>query len=228
MTLLGKRKRRASLQATSPPPQPNSDSDSRFRALLQKHFEATYAPLPTLSTPQKNPDESSDDGGEDSSTSTSSEPSDWSGLSDRSTAEVEVIEHSGASGDMDSGCAETSKLERKAFMTCKPPPHASASASHPAKNTPSSTAAPLANSASASAAALAANDLALHRLLTESHLLSANPASSLNPNPNSTLSLSLNPSLSARHAATDLRLLSLGAKTPLKALAQKTMPLAHR
>lgn len=55
-------------------------------------------------------------------------------------------------------------------------------------------------------------DLALQRLLTESHLLES----------------SSNPTLSGtnRHKATDLRLQSLGAKTSM--MKQEKMPMAHR
>jgi hypothetical protein len=55
-------------------------------------------------------------------------------------------------------------------------------------------------------------DLALQRLLTESHLLD----SSTNPTPSG----------NNRHKATDLRLQALGAKTSI--LKQEKMPMAHR
>jgi hypothetical protein len=56
------------------------------------------------------------------------------------------------------------------------------------------------------------NDLALQRLLKESHLL--DPASDLNPTGKN------------RHKALDLRVQSLGAKTSL--FEQQKMPMSHR
>lgn len=60
------------------------------------------------------------------------------------------------------------------------------------------------------------NDLALQRLLKESHLL----------DPSSTASLSAGPSGKNRHKATDLRIQSLGSKASI--LAQEKMPMSHR
>lgn len=62
------------------------------------------------------------------------------------------------------------------------------------------------------------NDVALQRLLRDSHLLSTNAKSLANPN------LTLTGSL--RHKSTDLHLQTLGAKNSIH--AQKSMPMTHR
>jgi hypothetical protein len=60
------------------------------------------------------------------------------------------------------------------------------------------------------------NDLALQRLLRDSHLLSKSSSDTS----------SLIATGAARHKSTDLQLLSLGSKTSIH--AQKSMPMSHR
>lgn len=99
-----------------------------------------------------------------------------------------------------------SKEELKRFMSSKPPTETtSRSSSKALKSKPALEDDP-------SEAANLKKDLALQRLLAESHLLES----------------SSNPTLTGvnRHKATDLRLQSLGAKNSI--LAQKRMPIAMR
>jgi hypothetical protein len=97
-----------------------------------------------------------------------------------------------------------SKSELKTFMSPKPPTALEQSSLlKPALSTASSDDPSEGNNLK--------NDLALQRLLTESHLLDSSSSPVLSGN--------------NRHKATDLRLRKLGAKTSI--LDQKKMPLSH-
>jgi hypothetical protein len=198
-TLLGKRKRRA------PPPTQTSPSESededQLRALFAKHFEAKFKPLP-IETPKVALKELSKSSDEDSEAE-----SDWSGLSSTHTPTVTIIEHK--TPTLQPSSSETSsKNDLKAFLAGKPP----TSANTPMTKAPLK-ATPTALSTEDSQENLK-NDLALQRLLTESHLLSSNTSSLLNPSGKN------------RHKATDLRLQKLGSKTSV--FKQEKMPMSHR
>ncbi|RKF56685.1 hypothetical protein OnM2_079031 [Erysiphe neolycopersici] len=125
--------------------------------------------------------------------------SDWNGFSDEE-ASPQIIEHTTTQTQM----ALMSKAEIKTFMSSKPPTQDLSSFSMtPNKATQDDNHTEAEN---------IKNDIALHRFLSESHLLES----------------AQNPTLSGnnRHKATDLRLLDLGSRHSI--LTQKNMPMAHR
>lgn len=128
----------------------------------------------------------------------------WTDIADG--ANVETIEHTAPISK-----ALMSKNELRRFMSSKPPTDPSSIdsifASAPkAKVLPSDDDPTETNNLK--------NDLALQRLIAESHLLDSYTSSSDGPTG------------SNRHKAMDLRIQSLGAKTSI--LTQKSMPLSHR
>ncbi|KAI9837485.1 MAG: hypothetical protein M1819_007133 [Sarea resinae] len=201
--LLGKRKR----QKVRTDERDDADGDhgeenGDLQAIFQRHFEAQFKPLQQVKKgPQKETAVVEREEDEEEEEEEEEEESDWGGFSDHSAQEVEVIEHTTqASRD------RASKDEMKAFMSSKPP-----SAVLKTKSTASKRPPDTADEDNTDAANLK-NDLALQRLLNESHLLDNNTAFS--------------PSGRNRHKATDLRLRTLGAKTSI--LTQEKMPLSHR
>jgi hypothetical protein len=84
--ILGKRKRRADLEASTSPAPVDTASTKHLQALFRKHFEAKYKPLPTLSLAQPST-------GEDDSISSESEQSDWEGIDADNSSNIPVIEH---------------------------------------------------------------------------------------------------------------------------------------
>lgn len=196
---LGKRKRS----------QPRDEDESHpededvLRARFQRAFEAKFRPLERSTTgPVKDERPALDDGHEES------DDSDWSGFSEADEDDVQVVAHSAPNGrhkDMD-------RSQQRAYMSSKPPPSTE-------KPTPNVKAKKKADDAEdASEAANLKHDLALQRLLKESHLL--------DPGTFSGTSKSSNPTGKGRLKALDLRLQSLGAKTSLS--SQDKMPIAHR
>jgi hypothetical protein len=199
-SLLGKRKRRAPPPAKTSPSE--SEDEDQLRALFAKHFEAKFKPLP-IETPKI----ALEDPSEPSKEEESEAESDWSGISSTHTPAITIIEHK--TRTLQPSSSETSsKNDLKAFLAGKPP----TSANTPVAKAPLK-ATPTALSTEDSQENLK-NDLALQRLLTESHLLSSS---------NSSLS---NPSGKNRHKATDLRLQNLGSKTSV--FKQEKMPMSHR
>ncbi|KAK4961097.1 pre-rRNA processing and 40S ribosomal subunit assembly [Elasticomyces elasticus] len=192
---LGKRKRR---NVPAPDDDQDSADEGAARALFQRAFEAKFKPLPESVKIQSQaaPLEAVEFDDED-------EASDWSGLSD-DEAKVEVIKH-----DVIDAGEQLTKQELKAFMSSKPPATIS-SEQKPTKST-----APATTEDDDEAGNLK-QDLALQRLLKESHLLdfSSNATSSTAPEGK------------GRIEALDLRLKDLGAKKSL--LEQEKMPIAHR
>ncbi|KAK3620684.1 pre-rRNA processing and 40S ribosomal subunit assembly [Elasticomyces elasticus] len=192
---LGKRKRR---DVPAPDDDQDSADEGAARALFQRAFEAKFKPLPESVKIQSQValPEAVELDDED-------EASDWSGLSD-DEAKVEVIKH-----DLIDAGEQLTKQELKAFMSSKPP----ATVSSEQKTTKST--APATTEDDDEAGNLK-QDLALQRLLKESHLLdfSSNATSSTAPEGK------------GRIKALDLRLKDLGAKKSL--LEQEKMPIAHR
>ncbi|KAK0896960.1 pre-rRNA processing and 40S ribosomal subunit assembly [Friedmanniomyces endolithicus] len=197
---LGKRKRR---EASTVGSTQGEVSDRNARALFQRAFEAKFKPLEVTeklpSAPETAPLRDSFDQDDEESIA-----SDWGGLSD-DNAQVEVVKHDA----VDAAGHQLAKQEHKAFMSSKPPtatPHAPSVATQAA-------------STSAEDEAETSNlkhDLALQRLLKESHLLDHSD----------TKNSAVVPEGKVRVKALDLRLRDLGAKQSLS--EQKTMPLAHR
>ena len=203
------------------PPEQEEDGDNEdLRDAFRHAFEAKFRPLSGAAKKAKaaaeaaeveERDDQANNGIEDMRDEDDS-ASDFEGLSDDDddadldeapAPMVQVFEHTGTY----STDANLDKALKKAYMSSKPP---SSSTSQPALPRPSKpTSTPDENDA-----ANLKNDIALQRLLTESHLL------------DTSTSTSLNPSGANRHKATDLRLLGLGSKASI--LAQKNMPLAHR
>ncbi|KAI9826661.1 MAG: hypothetical protein M1832_006257 [Thelocarpon impressellum] len=117
---------------------------------------------------------------------------------------VEFIEHT-SSATIDE--ATLPREELKAFMTARPP-------SKNRRELTTSKAKPVDKDEvdDRADAANLKNDIALQRLLTESHLLDADS--------------SLTPTGANRHKAIDLRLQTMGSRVSL--LAQEKMPMSHR
>ncbi|KAI9807334.1 MAG: hypothetical protein M1833_000077 [Piccolia ochrophora] len=199
----GKRKRDGSKCDDTPgiapdhaPSKPESAHDI-FRA----HFEDQFQPLkaevhtfeadsqPDLETPPEIIEES-----------------EWDGLSasDDDTRTVEVIDYTRTPR---SERDELSKAESKSFMTSKPPTMRTETRLPPGSRLVKDSGQEDANDA-----ANLKHDVALQRLLKESHLLDT--------------SASLSPSSYKRHKAIDLRLLSLGSRASI--FEQDRMPLSHR
>lgn len=110
--LLGKRKRRTSIDVKREIDVTSSDQD-RYNKVLRKHFESTYIPL-------ENPQAGGPGDGASDVEAVSEESNDWEGLSgsegekeDGTT--VEVIDYSVGRDEDDE---ELEKDERKAFMVC--------------------------------------------------------------------------------------------------------------
>ncbi|KAK3067892.1 pre-rRNA processing and 40S ribosomal subunit assembly [Teratosphaeriaceae sp. CCFEE 6253] len=178
--------------------------DGDARARFQRAFEAKFKPLRKT---------------EKSSASSKADPpeavlnvvqdedqiSDWSGLSDEDDA-VEIVEHALAGA---TASEDLAKQELKAFMSSKPPALTAQTrpiASKPAQSEPEDEA----------EASNLKHDLALQRLLRESHLLDHSAASSSSAVPEG----------KSRIKALDLRIQDLGAKN--SHLTQEKMPIAHR
>ncbi|KAH0547983.1 hypothetical protein GP486_008275 [Trichoglossum hirsutum] len=193
--MLGKRKRRPE-EASQPSPQEVGSADSESGILheaFRRHFEAQFKPLGGLKLKTR-----------DVSTPTLDADSDseWNGFSEPEDGRtVEVVE---CTAPPKASLAGVPKEELKSFMTSKPPSSSSRTKQAVSKSDD--------DSDDATDAANIRNDLALQRLLAESHLL--DPQSSYSPTG------------ANRHKATDLRLQSLGAKASI--LSQDKMPMSHR
>ncbi|GAM86884.1 hypothetical protein ANO11243_049050 [Dothideomycetidae sp. 11243] len=177
----------------------SSDDEQDVSAIFRRAFEAKFKPLPEQKPKQA----------EDTALGNASDEEDsaWSGISskDETGGVVEVIEHDFT---QDTKTESLSKSEMRAFMSSKPPSaRITPSTSHRVKSTRSD------GDEDGTEAANLKNDLALQRLLRESHLLDSSDASE-------------GPSGRNRLKATELRLQSLGAKTSI--LDQKSMPMSHR
>lgn len=216
-TMLGKRKRRTAGPIENKRKESSEGSESSeldAQEIFRRHFEAQFEPLPEVAKPTISREES-DDGNEDK------EEGEWDGISEEEEEEgVQIVHHTNAESRM----AAMSKEELKAFMvryiifsrfllmliqlqSSKPP-------SSVATKTPllRDKAGIAIDEEDASESANLKKDLALQRLLAESHLLES----------------STNPVLTGnnRHKATDLRLQALGSKKSI--LTQEKMPMSHR
>ncbi|KNG83064.1 hypothetical protein ANOM_007582 [Aspergillus nomiae NRRL 13137] len=202
--MIGKRKRDTHVVSRSTTSEDDeatttSANDSSSHDIFRKFFEAQFQPLEVPETrttcAQGSDDEHSTDEFEES------EPeSEWSGVSEDGHGNVEVVEHH----DLSAVAKEPmDKRARKAFMTAKPPSFSvkpAAIRSSPSKDEDDG-----------DDVANLKNDLALQRLLKESHLLES--------------SSDLAPTGKNRLKALDLRMQSLGAKA---SLYHQNMPSSHR
>lgn len=202
---LGKRKRvtREELERPSRSPSPSSGSDNEdMQELFRRAFEAKFKPLDVA--PKKPKIEEAPVVEEEEE-----EESEWSGLSDDESNRVEVIEYKDPTYDSDE---EASKAAKRAFMSSKPPTTAAPTPNKTFNNKKTADADDTGETANLK------NDLALQKLLRESHLLSASSSGTSTP--------TLTTSGIARHKSTDLHLQSLGAKSSV--FTQKKMPMAQR
>ncbi|GAB1729543.1 hypothetical protein NU195Hw_g178t1 [Hortaea werneckii] len=197
----GKRKRRDDVEDAN---DSNSDDDD-IRARFQKAFEAKFKPLEVNQKPQKDATLEQNVGQEDDQDDSDDlEDSDWSGISEEGNG-VEVVSHAEAKPNDDIA----RQRGAKSFMSSKPP----SSSERPSKTAKQ----PKDNSEEdASESANLKHDLALQRLLKESHLLDPSSFDGTNTAPEG----------KSRLKALDMRLQDLGAKKGT--MEQEKMPLSHR
>ncbi|KAI4177745.1 MAG: hypothetical protein LQ343_000209 [Gyalolechia ehrenbergii] len=199
--VLGKRKRREVVAYLEPCEHPKEDScdDDRLQNLLRQHFETRFEPLENSSrrnteevTLVKEPDADVHD-------------TDWSGFSEEEEEKNAFVVNYENHKKLR---ANVSREDSKQFMSTKPPWQSGERPSTAKRIKPK----PPDPEEVATDAANLKKDLALQRLLEESHLL--DPA------------LSLAPSGQKRHKALDMRQQALGSKS--STFSQKNMPLAQR
>jgi hypothetical protein len=212
-TTLGKRKRKTvetlnNVKGGRKDPAGSYDEDAQ--EIFRRHFEAQFKPLPMVKKVVKVVEELTEIQLDDES--------EWGGISEEDEDSVQVIEHTDAEMQM----ASMSKEQLKSFMVLPSQKSLEKMLMQRQSSKPPSSGPSLAvirdkggaaiEDDDASEAANLKKDLALQRLLTESHLLES----------------ATNPTLRGnnRHKATDLRLQALGSKVSI--LKQEKMPLAHR
>ncbi|KAI1504169.1 hypothetical protein F5X99DRAFT_424194 [Biscogniauxia marginata] len=216
-TVLGKRKSRT--QKADP-----SVSQEDAMAVFRRHFEAQFKPLePTTESTKLAPESQLEDMRSDSESSDGS----WGGVSDEeeeyesetspsssSTPAVEVVSHTNTPS---AALNMLSKRETKAYLSSRPPTASITTDPSTTPSAPGSKRKPPAATADEDAPSLVRNDLALQRLLSESHLLAAGGSGSGSAAEHRGRN---------RHLATDLRMAALGSKASI--YAQAKMPMAHR
>ncbi|KAK3302163.1 uncharacterized protein B0T15DRAFT_294836 [Chaetomium strumarium] len=234
-SLLGKRKAR--------PVEEESETSVDAQEILKRHFEARFKPLAIAAAhaaprrPANDPGTDDSDGSQDdddSDADAGESDSEWSGISDSGNTDededdtetpvIEVVDHTSEASA--AAIAKMSKQELKAYLSSRPPdpsrPAAQATAS--AKKAPSDQDQP------EDSAAFLANDLALQRLIAESHILSAagaNPSHWQSEHAAGTAA-NMRAFAAGRTArkTTDMRVQALGAKESV--LAQAKMPMSMR
>ncbi|KAF2768693.1 hypothetical protein EJ03DRAFT_351887 [Teratosphaeria nubilosa] len=194
----GKRKRRADVDVRGD--ENESADEKNIRARFQRAFEAKFKPL-ELEKPAKS-EQSEDD---DESDQSESDGSDWDGVSEDEIT-VEIVQHDSMNGRK----RETDRQEMKVFMSSKPPT-AQVKIVQKRKKVNEDNG----DDEGAESTNLK-HDLALQRLLKESHLLDKSSFDNSTPMPEG----------KSRLKALDLRLQDLGAKQAIS--VQDKMPLAHR
>ncbi|KAK5121897.1 hypothetical protein LTR85_004469 [Meristemomyces frigidus] len=201
---LGKRKRTTDVGERS---DEKDSGDEAARALFRRAFEANFKPLEIAAKPleaTEDFDTEEEDDDHDSTHDDQSGDSDWTGLSE-DEEDIEIVNHDVIRGEDE----EAARREMKAFMSSKPPTsHQKALAVRKKPKMDSAD--------DAKEGANLKHDLALQRLLKESHLLDSSSFQGPTAAPGG----------KGRLKALDLRLQDLGAKRP--ATEQEKMPLAHR
>ncbi|KAF2484712.1 hypothetical protein BDY17DRAFT_323546 [Neohortaea acidophila] len=183
------------------------EHDDAMRALFQKAFEAKFKPLE-----RQQPVVDEDAESSDQNETPPEEDSDWSGLSyDEDDEEIETFHHDSSAIDQ----AQLDAHDRKSFMSSRPP----TSTGQP--STSKTQTASSQQKADPTEVTNLKHDLALQRLLKESHLLDPESFQS-----GSSGASTPTTSGKTRLKALDLRLQDLGAKHP--ATQQQRMPLSHR
>ncbi|CAI7590544.1 hypothetical protein PCG10_002898 [Penicillium crustosum] len=200
-----KRKRETTVvskpKAKEDTPPPVDNAQDVFRRLFEAQFEPLDLPASTAKSTNSDEEENEDDDGSDLSGS----EGDWDGMSDISdeSNQVEVVEHT------DTYAAPEDRMDKKTWKAFRSGKLLSD------LDKPSTEPEPTSKKEEEEDAHDSANlkhDLALQRLLKESHLLESAD--------------DLAPTGKNRLKALDLRMQSLGAKTSL--YAQTKMPTAHR
>jgi len=203
---LGKRKRREDTSKKSEPAGSDTDDDATARALFQRAFEAKFRPLEIV----EKPIEQDEPGSDEDNSQDDDEDDEWDGLSeyDEATPEIEVIQDKPANL-ID---RERQKREMKAFMSSKPPTDSAIISKASTKpSSKDSTGEQETDSTNLK------NDLALQRLLKESHLLDSTSFTS---------TANTAPEGKSRLKALDMRIRDLGAKK--SHLEQDRIPMSHR
>ncbi|KAK0722423.1 hypothetical protein B0T26DRAFT_674129 [Lasiosphaeria miniovina] len=247
---LGKRKSRS---AEADSGHLSTSGLSGAQAVLQRHFEARFRPLPPAArapTPPKATASSGlarhgqdGDGYDENDQETDSDLSDseWGGVSSdedeqddgdnhaddgdflQGGAHVEVVDHTSSQPTVTS---TMSKRELKAYLSSRPPSQPTADAAQKASNSKKDAA----NDQAEDSAAFLANDLALQRLITESHILSAAGGNASHYLSSTAASSAANTKSFAagrtRRITTELRVQALGAKESM--LTQSKMPMGMR
>ncbi|KAJ4991714.1 hypothetical protein SVAN01_02829 [Stagonosporopsis vannaccii] len=213
---LGKRKRvtREELERPSRSPSPSSGSENEdMQELFRRAFEKKFKPLdvePVQRRTKETPVADEEEGEGDDDDEAADEDA-WSGLSD-SEPPVQVVEYRDTTHD--SPDEATLKAQKRAFMSSKPPTSTSTSTPKP----PSAKKKPATDADDTTETANLKNDLALQKLLRDSHILSASSSGASTP--------TLVTTGAARHRSTDLHLQTLGARGSV--FTQKKMPMAQR
>ncbi|KAI4242184.1 MAG: hypothetical protein LQ352_007286 [Teloschistes flavicans] len=198
--IVGKRKRRKDVEANHPLGSPKAHhADEQLQSLLRQHFETKFEPLVSLE-PMTAPSPSYQE-----DFNTEDDDTDWTGFSgDGDGVSTVVVDHHG----LDPNKTDISREEVKFFMSARPPVQPNG----PPASAKRKTMMPIDTEEAATDAANLQKDLALQRLLKESHLLDPSSASA--------------PSGQNRHKALDIRQQALGSKKTV--FSQQKMPLAQR
>ncbi|TRX91785.1 hypothetical protein FHL15_007338 [Xylaria flabelliformis] len=208
-TALGKRKLRTQKEGPSISPE-------EAQAKLAQFFEAQFKPLISTAKPPSPPDETGDEPASDSDGSGNDS---WDGISEdddespTTSTVIEVVSHTEAYTTITN---TLDKRESRAWLSSRPPISTDTSSTSKNKKVKATT-------AEEDAPSLLKNDLALQRLLSESHLFSSAAAKGggdRDPG-DATEHVGRN-----RHLATDLRLSALGSKRSI--YKQEKMPMSFR
>ncbi|KAK3692850.1 hypothetical protein B0T22DRAFT_436088 [Podospora appendiculata] len=228
-TMLGKRKSRPTKAEEKEAAAEAAAAQARLRA----HFEARFklpaafsAPMRTAKEDEKVVVDDEEDDDNDTDSDDLSDDGEWGGVSDDDYSDdgdenttVVVVDHATALPDP---TTSMTKRELKAYLSSKPP-------SHLPDDAPTTTAKAPKTPKDEDSAAFLANDLALQRLIAESHILSAaggNASHYLSES--AAAGTASNPFAAGRtrRVTTDLRVQALGAKQSV--LAQAKMPMGMR
>ncbi|KAL8777425.1 MAG: hypothetical protein Q9203_006279 [Teloschistes exilis] len=198
--IVGKRKRRTDVEVSSPQESPNAcHADEQLQSLLRQHFETKFEPLNSfelVTAPAFSQNEAFN---------TEDDDTDWTGFSgDEDGGSTVVVDHRGRDREK----RDISRQELKSFMSAKPP----IQPNRQLASTKRKVLEPVNTDEALTDAANLQKDLALQRLLKESHLLDSPSASA--------------PSGQNRHKALDIRQQALGSKESV--FSQQKMPLAQR
>ncbi|AEO57735.1 hypothetical protein MYCTH_101762 [Thermothelomyces thermophilus ATCC 42464] len=231
--LLGKRKSRSTEE--------EPDAIVNAQELLRRHFEARFKPLdiaaraapakPTAHNDSRGDDSDVGHDARDGEADLDESDSEWDGISDDDSSggeeteapAVEVVDHTST---VSTTSAKMSKQELKTYLSSRPPDPSRTAAQPTVKKTKTQTD----EDQPEDSAALLANDLALQRLIAESHILSAagaNPSHWQSQHAAGTAT-NLRPFAAGRTArkTTDMRIQALGAKESI--LTQAKMPMSMR